>query len=83
MESAFQGDFLERDNPYLTEHILMSQRNPFTTYILPKHSSYQILGKNTEKQKTLRNTFAGFCSGLLMCCLYTYYHYQLIHFEAP
>lgn len=29
MESAFQGDFLERDSPYLAEHIQVSQRNLF------------------------------------------------------
>lgn len=29
MKSAFPGDFLERDNLYLAEHILASQRNLF------------------------------------------------------
>lgn len=36
MESAFQGDFLERDNPYLAEHILVFQRNLFYYFYTSK-----------------------------------------------
>lgn len=55
METAFRGDSSGRDNPDLMEHVLVFYKIYLITFIVPKHGSLQILGKNTEKQNSEKN----------------------------